>query len=139
MQTTYGARLRKAREHAQLSQAELARRIGIKAQAVQYLEDDEKAALGSKHTSALAQACGVNPIWLATGAAAMLGEGARAERIPSARELAKEIAALRPELRQALGVLVDALGEPQRRRIPLEPQDRQIPDSIHLVRNRKSA
>src|SRR4051812_30312303 len=58
VQTTYAKRLRQAIEHAGMSQAELARRIGLKSgpQAVQYLADDKNNSRGSRHTAAFAQA-----------------------------------------------------------------------------------
>lgn len=114
MQTTYAERLKRARAEAGLSQAELARRLGLQPQAVQYLEDRDKNARGSKHTSGFAQALGVDAVWLSTGEGSMHPSGVRE---PAARyelapaKLAKSIARLQPEIRQALTVVVGALAD----------------------------
>lgn len=65
MGTSYRERLIRARGHAVLSQSELARRINVKPQAIQHLEDPRKKARGSTHTAAIARECGVSPDWLA--------------------------------------------------------------------------
>lgn len=112
MQTTYGERLKRARLNAGLSQSELARRCGLRAQTIQYLEEPENAAQGSKSTARFAQELNVSAVWLAAGEGEMLPAGVRE---PAARyeiaapDLARSIRALRPELRRALGVLIDAL------------------------------
>lgn len=46
---------------------ELARRVGIRYQSIQYLCDPGRQAKGSRHTDALARALGVSPTWLSTG------------------------------------------------------------------------
>lgn len=63
----FSERVRRARGYAKLSQAALAARLGVKQQAVQYLESPKNKASGSKHTNAIAQACGVSADWLASG------------------------------------------------------------------------
>jgi len=65
MATTFGERIKQARKHAQLSQAELARRITVKQQAIEYLENPKNNAQASRHTSEIARACGVDAGWLA--------------------------------------------------------------------------
>ncbi|SFB50810.1 LexA family protein [Delftia tsuruhatensis] len=61
-------RIRLAMEIAKMpSQSELARAVGIKPQAVQYLLDPRNNATGSKHLVKIAEALGVNAVWLATG------------------------------------------------------------------------
>ena len=63
--TTLASRIKKAREIAGLTQQELAKRAGLAKSTVCGLE------LGSRHSSTrtveLALACGVDPVWLATG------------------------------------------------------------------------
>jgi transcriptional regulator with XRE-family HTH domain len=91
----FGPRVKKAREHAGLSQPELATRIGIKQQSIQYLESPNKKATGSRHTAAIARETGVDVTWLSTGRGEMLPaqgvrqEGAGYETLsPEAREVA---------------------------------------------------
>lgn len=49
------------------SQSELARAVGVKPQAIQYLLEPKNNATGSKHLPVIAEILGVSPIWLATG------------------------------------------------------------------------
>jgi transcriptional regulator with XRE-family HTH domain len=109
--TTYAERLRRAREHAELSQSELGRQIGMSPQAIQYLEDPEQAAQGSHKTARIADACGVRPLWLESGDGVMIADGAPAP-LPSAANLARAIKTMRPDLQRALGSLVDELEAP---------------------------
>lgn len=80
---TYAHRLKEAREHAKISQPELARRLDVKQQAISYLENPKSAARGSKYTAAIARECGVNADWLASGRGSMLDgiEHTRAEQL----------------------------------------------------------
>lgn len=112
VQTTYGERLKRARLNAGLSQAELARRLGLKAQAVQYLEEPANAAQGSKSTPGFARELGVDAVWLANGSGEMRPPGGVREPpapYAAAPDLAKSIRSLTPELQRAIGVLVRAL------------------------------
>lgn len=94
---TYAARLKRAREHAKLNQTGLADELGLKPQAIQYLENPSNNARGSKHTANIARICGVNAHWLETGKGTMLAEGhaakqpdAEYEALPrEAREVAR--------------------------------------------------
>lgn len=74
--STFASRVRQARDHAGLSQAALAARLGVKQQAVQYLENPKHNARGSRHTTAIARECGVDANWLATGKGEMLPRAA---------------------------------------------------------------
>lgn len=66
--TSLAERLRHAMKTAgQESQSELARAVGIKPQAIQYLLEPKNNATGSKHLPKIAQQLGVDPLWLATG------------------------------------------------------------------------
>jgi transcriptional regulator with XRE-family HTH domain len=68
MASTFGERVREAREDAHMTQAELARAIGVRSQqAIGYLESSKSAAQASKYTSEIARVTGVNPHWLARG------------------------------------------------------------------------
>lgn len=55
------------RRSGRTNQSELARAIGVKPQAIQYLCDAEAGARGSSHTPALARELGVRADWLARG------------------------------------------------------------------------
>lgn len=69
--TSLAERLKHAmRTAGQESQSELARAVGIKPQAIQYLLDAKNNATGSKHLPKIAQQLGVDPLWLATGSGA---------------------------------------------------------------------
>lgn len=73
MSTDFGKRLKTARKHAGLIQAQLAKAVGIGQSTVAELE---KEGFGSSHVATIAAACGVSPIWLATGEGPMLpGDG----------------------------------------------------------------
>lgn len=58
----YGERLKAARNHAGLTQTELAERCGIAQPTISELESTDG---GSAYTTRLARACGVSPDWLA--------------------------------------------------------------------------
>jgi transcriptional regulator with XRE-family HTH domain len=62
MKYTLGQRLKMAREHAGISQAELADAVGIRQSAISRIERDE--ALTTGFASRLAKACGVRTDWL---------------------------------------------------------------------------
>lgn len=102
---TFATRVKKAREHAKLSQAELARRLGLKPQAIQYLEEPKNNARGSKHTAAIARECGVDPNWLGRGEGTMLVAAqarqpeARYGVSPEALEVARAFDQLQPQAR----------------------------------------
>lgn len=64
MTTEFGARLKQARKHAALTQAQLAKRVGI---GQSTLAELEKTGQGSSHAVAIAQACRVSPAWLSKG------------------------------------------------------------------------
>ncbi len=66
--STFAGRLRFAmRAAGKTNQSALAREIGVKPQAIQYLVAPSNSATGSTHVAALAGALNVNPQWLATG------------------------------------------------------------------------
>ena len=61
----YSERLKAARKHASLSQAELAKRLGINQTSISDLERGKSQS--STHTASIARHCGVNPYWLERG------------------------------------------------------------------------
>lgn len=66
--STLADRLSTAMQSAgKTNQSELAREIGVKPQAIQYLLAPSNGATGSKHIAALAAALGVSSTWLASG------------------------------------------------------------------------
>lgn len=67
---TLGERLRKAREHARLSQQALEERSGVSQKTISKIERGDQE--GSTQIAALAIACGVRMEWLATEAGEML-------------------------------------------------------------------
>ena len=74
--TTLAGRMRLAMGKAgKTNQSELAREIGIKPQAIQYLLEPKNNATGSRHIAAFAFALGVNSVWLATGEGDMTPAG----------------------------------------------------------------
>jgi len=69
---TLSERLRFALKTINISKSELARRIGVKQQAIQYLCSSNTKA--SSFTYKIADALNINPIWLATGRGYMFQE-----------------------------------------------------------------
>jgi transcriptional regulator with XRE-family HTH domain len=67
--TDFGQRLKQARQHAKLTQKQLAPLSGVTQGTLSELETK---AYGSANTVQLAAACGVNAHWLATGEGEML-------------------------------------------------------------------
>lgn len=65
--STFGERVRQAREYAGLSQKALADLVRTKQQAIQYLENPKSHARGSRHTNSIARFCGVDAQWLESG------------------------------------------------------------------------
>lgn len=110
----YAQRLKRARAHAKISQPELARRVGIKQQSIQYLENPKRSATGSRYTGAIARELGVDATWLATGKGEMLPaameareESAGYEVLPkAAREIAIAWAKLSPGMQEVFRELI---------------------------------
>ncbi|MEO5344746.1 MAG: helix-turn-helix domain-containing protein [Magnetococcus sp. YQC-9] len=66
----FAFRFKSARLHAELTQQELASKVGISQAAIHKLESGQFNS--SRKTVAIAMACQVNPVWLATGVGEML-------------------------------------------------------------------
>lgn len=69
MPTDFGRRLKQARKHAKLNQQELCALVGISQPNLSKLEQN---GFSSSFTAQIAHACGVDPVWLATGDGEML-------------------------------------------------------------------
>lgn len=69
MATEYGSRLKQARQYARLTQVQLAEKTGI---AQSTISTAERKGNGSTDTAVYAQTCGVNAVWLETGAGEMI-------------------------------------------------------------------
>ena len=65
-------RVRAARKHAKLNQAQLAAKAGIHQSVVSKIE--QGLYLQSRFSVAIATSCGVNPTWLVSGSGEMLGD-----------------------------------------------------------------
>lgn len=63
--TTLSERMKLARAHARLTQAQLAKKTGISQPTISDLERGEQTK--SAYTTQIAHACRVSPLWLATG------------------------------------------------------------------------
>lgn len=93
MATAFGKRLKAAREHAGLTQPELAAAVPM---AQSTLAAAESKGDGSRLTAQIAHTCGVNAYWLATGNGAMLDRDTRPATAP-------------PDLAAALPVVLQAV------------------------------
>lgn len=71
MATPYGLRLREARRFARLTQGELSAKTAIPQSTI---STAERLGNSSTDTVAYAKACGVSPIWLASGDGPMVGD-----------------------------------------------------------------
>lgn len=106
MISAFGKRLAQAREHAGLTQQELADCIPM---AQSTLASAEKSGDGSRLTAQLAHHCGVNAYWLATGDGDMLA--GMPTPLPRA-------SASTPDMAQALPVVIDSLAAMPAQRWP---------------------
>lgn len=70
----YGERLKKAREHAKLTQSKLAELAGVSQPTISQLEQSASTD-GSVYTAQFAYHCGVSAIWLADEIGEMLPSG----------------------------------------------------------------
>ncbi len=85
--TTLAERLTLAIEHAQITKAELARRVGISAPSVNGWFSGKAKFLRGENLLAAAKALGVSEAWLATGRGSMLAAGEQTEWISAVREI----------------------------------------------------
>ncbi len=65
MENTLGERLRSARETANLSQSELARKVGLSPQAIQHIESDK--TVRTRYVNQIAGVLSVSALWLESG------------------------------------------------------------------------
>lgn len=97
---TFGDRLAAAREAAGMSQAELARRLGVKLKTVTGWENDTSEPRANR-LQMLAGMLSVSIRWLLTGEGEGLAEPGEAAAVPAeARALLGELRALKAELGQ---------------------------------------
>ncbi|WP_313465670.1 helix-turn-helix transcriptional regulator [Stenotrophomonas sp.] len=85
--TTLAERLTLAIEHAQITKAELARRVGISAPSVNGWFSGKAKFLRGENLLAAGKALGVSEAWLATGKGAMLAGAEQTEWISPVREI----------------------------------------------------
>ncbi|MBF0163295.1 MAG: helix-turn-helix transcriptional regulator [Magnetococcales bacterium] len=78
----FAQRFKSARLHADLTQQELAGRVGISQAAIHKLESGQFGS--SRKTVAIAMACRVNPVWLETGAGEMLPQQEKGVEVDAA-------------------------------------------------------
>lgn len=62
-----GTRIRQVLEEKGISQAQLARLVGVKQQTISYICGADSPATASRYATKIAQALGVNPAWLQSG------------------------------------------------------------------------
>lgn len=62
-----GERIKIALGHKGMTQAELARSLGVKGQTISYLCADDSRAVSSRYSARIAEILGVNPQWLMDG------------------------------------------------------------------------
>lgn len=74
LMSTLKERIKNARAHARLTQAELAKKVGVSQPVISQLEKGEN--LQSVHLVKIASICGVSAAWLAEGGGEMLSGGA---------------------------------------------------------------
>ena len=65
--STLGSRIKAVLSERQMSQAELARLVGVKQQTISYICTHEGGAESSRYAGRIAEVLGVNPNWLQTG------------------------------------------------------------------------
>lgn len=65
--SSMGIRIRQVLEQRGITQAELARLVGVKQQTISYLCDPARPGQTSRYVVKIADALGINPIWLQTG------------------------------------------------------------------------
>lgn len=77
----YSQRLKAARKHAKLTQAELSKAVGITQTSISDLERGKSAS--STFSASIARICGVSALWLETGEGKMTVDGAGSAENPS--------------------------------------------------------
>lgn len=78
MDMNYSQRIKTARNHAGLTQSDLAQLVGIDQTSISNLERGKSQ--GSSHTASIARACGVSAIWLEAGIGEMTADFAVIDR-----------------------------------------------------------
>lgn len=108
--TTFGDRLTGARERADMTQGQLAKRLGVKKKTLEGWEND-MADPRASHLSMLAGLLNVSLLWLMSGEGDGPGDPAEAEMPEGAAELLGEIREISAQLTRAAA----RLGRAERR------------------------
>ncbi|MCK9466198.1 MAG: helix-turn-helix domain-containing protein [Thiopseudomonas sp.] len=66
----YKDRIKRARKHAKLTQGQLAKFVGVKQASISDLETGKSQS--SSFSASIAEACGIEPVWLETGSGEMI-------------------------------------------------------------------
>jgi transcriptional regulator with XRE-family HTH domain len=67
IRSTLGSRIKQVLSEREMSQAELARLVGVKQQTISYICSHEGGAGTSRYAMKIADVLGVNPLWLQSG------------------------------------------------------------------------
>ncbi|AXF52849.1 MAG: putative transcriptional regulator [Podoviridae sp. ctdb7] len=87
---TLADRLKLARKHAKLTQRSLAEKVGVEQPVISQIETGKNQT--STHLLGIANACGVNPMWLAKGVGEMLPTALQPSSIEANAELLGDLA-----------------------------------------------
>lgn len=87
---TLAERMKIARKHANLTQRALAEKVGVEQPVISQLETGKNQT--SIHLLGIANACGVDPMWLAKGSGDMLPTGRQTSSIEANAELLGDLA-----------------------------------------------
>lgn len=116
--TALGARIRQVLAQKGMTQAQLARLVGVKQQTISYICAADSQASTSRYAAKIAEVLGVNPTWLQTGIGDQYDPTVRIElegvelmvsRVPllfGAADVLAQLAGQTPERRQ--GLMTDA-------------------------------
>jgi transcriptional regulator with XRE-family HTH domain len=131
--STLGERVREARKRLKLSQAELAKRVGVRQPTINDIENE--STKGTAHIVKLAIALRVSPFWLDGGGP-----------LKTMDELEAAILSLSPELHKTALRIVAALKDEEPTTGPeaafrkLSPQDQErVLEVIQLLKNERPA
>ena len=126
--TTFATRIKQARKHAGFSQVELGKAVQVSQCAIHKIEYGQ--SLTSRRTVAIALACQVDPIWLATGRGEMLKQSAivplRPPKIISIADMSNE--QLNAEIKVAQDDLKELTQERARRTGATPDNHNETPD-----------
>lgn len=96
MSESLGSRIKQILDEKGMSQSQLARLVGVKQQTISYICSPENPASTSRYATKIAEALGVNPVWLQTGDGGQYNPVVRIE-VEGVSVLLKRIPLLRTE------------------------------------------